>query len=146
MCCPSPSRKDQEHGRQPGVGVDAEAALILLAIAISGGMCTKLVLYVADGDSAAIISWPNKKLSCWERDTAVFTLRLSSEPTSDATVGVSTSDTTEGNLGDVSAITLTADSWATQQSVTATGVDDNTIDGDVSYYGYFYYIRYNVYV
>jgi hypothetical protein len=68
-----------------------------------------------------------------EGGTAWITLVLTSEPTSQVTVGVSSSDTTEGSLGGVDAVTFTAESWSTLQRVTVTGVDDDVIDGDVNF-------------
>jgi hypothetical protein len=63
----------------------------------------------------------------------VFSLVLSSEPTSAVTIGLGSSDTTEGDLGGVSAITFIPSSWSTAQAVTVTGVDDNVVDGNIAF-------------
>lgn len=81
------------------------------------------------------MSDPTNGLMCTEAgDTAVFSLALTSEPASFVTVGVNSSDTTEGSLGNVSAITFTSNDWSIAQTVTVTGVHDNLIDGNITYY------------
>jgi hypothetical protein len=64
--------------------------------------------------------------------TATFTVHLATEPTADVTIGVSSSDTTEGTVAP-SSLTFTASDWSTEQTVTMTGVDDSVIDGDIGY-------------
>lgn len=65
--------------------------------------------------------------------TALFSLVLNSEPLSSVTVGVNSSDTTEGSLGNISAITFAAGSWSTAQAITVTGVNDDVVDGNISF-------------
>jgi hypothetical protein len=64
--------------------------------------------------------------------TATFTVVLTSEPTADVTIGVSSSDTSEGTVAP-SSLTFTAGDWSTAQTVTVTGVDDSVVDGDIGY-------------
>ncbi|WP_244881584.1 beta strand repeat-containing protein [Dehalogenimonas alkenigignens] len=64
--------------------------------------------------------------------TAFFTVRLGSEPTTDVTIALSSSDTSEGAVSPAS-LTFTPANWDTPQVVTVTGVDDTTIDGEVAY-------------
>ncbi len=64
--------------------------------------------------------------------TATFTVLLDSQPTADVTIGVSSSDTTEGTVSP-STLTFTSSNWSTAQTVTVTGVDDTDTDGDQSY-------------
>ena len=64
--------------------------------------------------------------------TGSFTVFLNSEPTSDVTITVTSSDTTEGIVSP-SSLTFTSSNYATAQSITITGVDDNVVDGSVSY-------------
>ncbi len=64
--------------------------------------------------------------------TDTFTVRLDEVPTSDVTIGLSSSDTTEGTVSPAS-LTFTAADWSTPQTVTVTGVDDTELDGDVGY-------------
>jgi hypothetical protein len=63
--------------------------------------------------------------------TATFNVRLLSEPTNDVTIGVSSSDTSEGTVLP-SNLTFTSINWNTNQTVTVSGVDDSLIDGNKS--------------
>jgi len=63
---------------------------------------------------------------------ATFTVRLTSEPTDDVTIVVSSSDTTEGTVDPLSLI-FTALNWNADQTVTVTGVDDAVADGNKGY-------------
>jgi len=64
--------------------------------------------------------------------TATFTIKLSSEPTADVTIAISSSDTTEGSVSPAS-LTFTSVNWNTNQMVTVIGVDDTVQDGNQSY-------------
>ena len=57
---------------------------------------------------------------------------LNAQPTADVTIGLSSSDTTEGTVSPAS-LTFTTANWNTAQTVTVTGVDDALDDGDVGY-------------
>ncbi len=60
---------------------------------------------------------------------ATFSVVLQSQPTSDVTIDVTSSDTTEASVS-VSALVFTAANWNLAQTVTVTGVDDVIDDGD----------------
>jgi len=64
--------------------------------------------------------------------TATFTVSLASQPTDGVTIGVSSSDTTEGTVN-YSSLTFTALNWDADQTVTVTGVNDFVIDGNQDY-------------
>ena len=64
--------------------------------------------------------------------TATFTVQLATEPTAAVTVAVASQDTSEGTATPAS-LTFTAMDWNTAQPVTVTGVDDNLVDGDVTW-------------
>ena len=64
--------------------------------------------------------------------TATFTVKLSSQPTANVTIAVSSSNTAEGTASP-STITFTSSSWNTAQTVTATGVNDSSTDGNQNY-------------
>ncbi|MBW4492768.1 MAG: cadherin-like domain-containing protein [Oscillatoria princeps RMCB-10] len=64
--------------------------------------------------------------------TATFTVALNSAPTADVTITVSSSETTEGSASPAT-LTFTPANFATAQTVTVTGVDDDTIDGAQTY-------------
>ena len=85
-----------------------------------------------DDDSAGITVVVSDSITSEVGETASFTVVLGSEPTADVTIGVSSSDETEGTV-DVSTLTFTSGNWSSAQTVTMTGADDNEADGDVSY-------------
>jgi hypothetical protein len=60
-----------------------------------------------------------------------FLVKLLSQPTSNVTVAISTSDTTEGQPGP--AVTFTPASYDTQQRLYVDGVDDTVEDGHINY-------------
>jgi hypothetical protein len=64
--------------------------------------------------------------------TATFTLVLTSQPTADVTIPITSSDLTEGTVS-TPTLTFTAANWNVAQTVTVTGVDDFMADGDIAY-------------
>ena len=60
--------------------------------------------------------------------TATFTVKLNSQPTSNVSVAVSSSDTSEGTVSP-SSLTFTTSNYNSAQTVTVTGVNDSSIDG-----------------
>src|SRR3989442_882977 len=86
-----------------------------------------------DNDTAGISVIPTSGLTTTEGGgTATFTVVLTSQPTANVTVGLSSSDLTEGTVAPAS-VTFTSASWNTAQTVTVTGVDDFVVDGAVPY-------------
>ncbi|MBU2509682.1 LamG domain-containing protein [bacterium] len=64
--------------------------------------------------------------------TATFTLKLKSAPFGNVSFPVSSDDETEGTV-DPESVTFTTSNWDTAQTVTVTGEDDATQDGNVSF-------------
>lgn len=64
--------------------------------------------------------------------TGSFSVVLTSKPTGNVTVALSSSDPGEGTVG-VALLTFTPADWNVPQAVTVTGVDDDIDDGDVAY-------------
>jgi len=64
--------------------------------------------------------------------TASFTVALTSAPTDNVSIGLSSSDTGEGTVS-TSGLTFTSGDWNVAQTVTVTGVDDALDDGDQAY-------------
>ncbi len=86
-----------------------------------------------DNDVIGIVVNPTTGLVTTEAGGgATFTVVLSSEPTGDVNVGLSSSDTTEGTISTAS-LTFTAQNWNTAQTVSITGVNDFVVDGDIAY-------------
>jgi hypothetical protein len=87
----------------------------------------------ADDDGVGILVNPTAGLSTTEAaGTATFTVVLSSEPTADVVIGLSSTDTTEGTVAPPT-LTFTAANWNVPRTVTVTGVDDAVDDGDIAY-------------
>ena len=85
-----------------------------------------------DNDAAAITVTPIDGLTTTEAGgTATFTVVLTSAPTGDVTINLSSSDPTEGTVP--ASLTFTAANFSVAQTVTVTGVDDALVDGDVAY-------------
>ena len=82
----------------------------------------------ASGITVSTISGPTTEAG----GTATFTVVLNAEPTANVTVGLSTSDATEGTVLPAS-LTFTSANWNTAQTVTVTGVNDDLDDGDLAY-------------
>jgi hypothetical protein len=64
--------------------------------------------------------------------SATFDVVLNSQPTATVSIPVSSSNEGEG-LADVTTLAFTTSNWATAQTVTVTGVDDDVADGAQSY-------------
>ncbi|MBD2483243.1 S-layer family protein [Planktothrix sp. FACHB-1365] len=85
------------------------------------------------GPSAGITVSPTTGLTTSESGTtATFTVKLDSQPTANVTIPVVSSNTAEGTASPASLV-FTAANWNTAQTVTVTGVADNTVDGDQAY-------------
>ena len=85
-----------------------------------------------DNDTAGITVTPISGLTTTEAGgTATFTIVLDSQPTANVTIGLTSSDTTEGTV-----IARQRDVHAGQlehaQTVTVTGVNDAVDDGDIA--------------
>ncbi len=86
-----------------------------------------------DNDTAGITVTAALGLSTTEAGgTATFTIRLTSEPTADVTIGLASNDLTEGTVAPAS-ITFTSANWNAPQTITVTGVDDHVQDGNQPY-------------
>ncbi|CAD5981343.1 Mucin-5AC [Planktothrix tepida] len=82
---------------------------------------------------AGITVTPDKGLTTDETGkTATFTVKLDTQPTADVTIPVVSSNTAEGTVAPESLV-FTSANWNTAQTVTVTGVADNTVDGDQAY-------------
>jgi hypothetical protein len=83
-----------------------------------------------DDESAGFTVTPTTGLTTTEGGgSATFTIRLNSKPSGDVTVGLTSSNDKEGTVSPAS-VTFTADNWNAPRTVTVTGVDDSTADGN----------------
>ena len=86
-----------------------------------------------DDDEAGIRVVADHELTTSELGEAeTFAVELTSEPQSDVTVSLTSSDEAEGTVSP-SSITFSAEDWNTSQPVRLTGVDDYVDDGDKTY-------------
>jgi hypothetical protein len=86
-----------------------------------------------DNDTAGITVNPTSGLVTTEAGgTASFTVVLASQPTANVSLGISSSDTSEGTAAPAS-LTFTSANWNVAQTVTVTGVDDAIDDGNIAY-------------
>ena len=86
-----------------------------------------------DNDAPGITVSPTSGLVTTEAGGAdSFTVVLDTQPTADVTIGISSSDLTEGTVSTTTLI-FTTSTWDTPQTVTVTGVGDSLGDGDMGY-------------
>ena len=89
------------------------------------------------GDVPGITVTPRSGLQTDEAGvmTATFTVVLDSQPAADVVIGLSSSDTGEGDVDQTSLVFTPGElgNWNVPQTVTVTGVDDGESDGNVPY-------------
>jgi large repetitive protein len=82
-----------------------------------------------DNDSAGVVVTVIDTTTGEAGATGSYTVELTSQPTANVTIAVSSSDTSEGTVS-TSTLTFTPLNWNAAQTVTVTGVDDSVQDGD----------------
>ena len=88
---------------------------------------------ITNDDTAGIVVNPTTGQFTTEGgSTAPFTIVLTSQPSASVSIGLSSSDPTEGAVAPAS-VTFDGSNWNAPQTVTVTGVDDADADGDVAY-------------
>ena len=107
-----------------------------LRLRVNGAiMDTKSVIVAANCANVALGSFSINATSGSTSEngsTATFAVVLNSAPLADVTLGVVSSDTTEGTVG-ASSLTFTPSNWNVPQNIVVTGVDDSIADGNISY-------------
>ncbi len=97
------------------------------------GASSSAEVIIGDDDSAGIIVSPSLGLTTTEAGGASqFSVVLTSQPSDDVTISVSSSDLTEG-VPVVSRLIFTPTDWSIAKTVTVAGVDDDVDDGDIAY-------------
>ncbi|MGA1869977.1 MAG: FG-GAP repeat domain-containing protein [bacterium] len=87
----------------------------------------------ADNDIPGIVVNPAEGLATAEtKDSAKFTVALTSKPSACVFMRISSTDTSEGIVSPKT-LTFTPDNWSSPQTVYIIGVDDDAIDGDIPY-------------
>ncbi len=86
-----------------------------------------------DNEQRRVSAWPLSGLTVTEAGgTGVFSVVLSSAPSSNVIVDVTSADTTEGTVSPAS-LTFTPANWSVPRTVTITGVNDFVSDGNITY-------------
>lgn len=99
----------------------------------NGSDAADVMLTNVDDDTAGVIVNAAPGLSTTEAGgSATLSVSLSSQPSADVSIALSSSDTTEGTTAPASLL-FTAANWNIAQVVTATGVNDSIDDGDIAY-------------
>ncbi len=84
-------------------------------------------------NSAGVTVTPTSGLITTEAGaTTTFSVCLTSQPSSNVVIAVSSSNTAEGTVSPAE-LTFTPSNWGEPQVVTVTGIDDSVDDGDVAY-------------
>ena len=109
------------------------APAVSAAVRFNGMNAADVALTNIDNDTAGIVVTSTSGLSTSELGgTATFTIVLTSQPTANVTIGLASSDTSEGTLS-ASSVTFTPANWSSPQTITVTGVNDSLNDGDIGY-------------
>lgn len=94
---------------------------------------TTATINIADNDPAGVAISPINNLVTTETgNTATFTVQLTSQPTSDVTITLSSSNLAEGSIS-TPVLTFNPNNWDQPQTVIVTGVDDAVVDGNIAY-------------
>ncbi|MFH1023453.1 MAG: choice-of-anchor Q domain-containing protein, partial [Planctomycetota bacterium] len=127
------------YGQDDAVDDGDVGYTIITAAAVSGdgvynGMNPSDVSVTnTDDDTAGITVNPMSGLTTTETGGATqFTVVLTSQPTANVTITLTSADTTEG-MANPTSLTFTPANWASIQQVVVTGVDDDADDGNVGY-------------
>ena len=106
---------------------DAVREIVTISHAISGGgydtLSTANFIATMIDDDTAGITQSVTSATIAESATATYTVVLDSEPTSDVTIRLTSSDTTAATVTPL--LTFTRSNWSSPQMVTITGVNDN---------------------
>jgi len=87
---------------------------------------------IDDDQAGVLVSMAKGNTSEANAGTTTFTIVLTSQPTANVTIPLSSSNTDEGTLA-VSEVTFTTTDYASAKTITITGVDDMVADGDQPY-------------
>lgn len=101
--------------------------------AYNGIAIASLTCANSDNDIADVIVSPSANLVVTESAMVkTFRIVLARAPSADVTIGLTSSDLTEGTVSPAS-VTFTTANWSSPQTVSVTGVADGTLDGDQTF-------------
>jgi len=87
---------------------------------------------IVDDDHVSILVSPSSLQTAEDGLSATFDIVLTSQPTAEVTIGLTSSDSTEGTVSPESVV-FDPTSWSSPQPVTVTPVNDAVIDGHIQY-------------
>jgi hypothetical protein len=93
---------------------------------------SQCVTAAAPGITVTPATSQDNPLLTTEGGQTTFSVVLTGVPSGDVTIGLSSSDSTEGTISTPS-LTFTPGDWNVAQTVTVNGVNDNLVDGDIAY-------------
>jgi MYXO-CTERM domain-containing protein len=122
------------NGQQPAQIQVINNPAGLVASLNSAQQALNLTLKAANAATAPLftITPPHGLVTSERGRTASFTVALGQAPTKNVTMPVASDNTAEGTVSTASLI-FTPVNWSTPQTVTVTGLDDATPDGNVAY-------------
>ncbi|TDQ32248.1 T9SS type B sorting domain-containing protein [Zeaxanthinibacter enoshimensis] len=85
-----------------------------------------------DNDTVGVTVTPTSGTTTESGGNFQFTVTLNTQPTAAVTIPISSNDPSEGTVS-ASQVVLDNTNWNTGQTITVTGVNDNIVDGNVSY-------------
>jgi len=92
----------------------------------------ELYLYLSGAAPSAIVTPTSGLVTSESGGTATFTIQLSTAPTADVTLALSSSDDNEGSVSPISVV-FTSTDWGALRTFTVSGKDDVDVDGDIAY-------------
>ena len=118
---------------------DGDVAYVIETLAASssdpaynGLAIPDVLLTNVDNDRPGITVEPTSGQTTEAGGTTQFAIVLDSRPTANVTIGLTSSDTSEGTVSPGS-VTFTPANWNSPQTVSVTGQNDDLVDGDVLY-------------
>ena len=111
-----------------GVG-DADADDETVTLTHSGAGVTTATVEVSVDDDEIGLVFSSTDVTVDEGDTADYTVALAEQPDASVTVAIASGDTTAATVRPTS-LTFTTVNWARAQTVTVTGVEDDSDDSD----------------
>jgi len=99
-----------------------------------GAYVDNIIFFDANYEPGIVVNSPSV-LSTTEAAPVVRTasIAITSQPTADVTLNITSSDSSEGDVQNGSTLTFTPANWATPQSIDIVGVNDTELDGTVVY-------------
>jgi uncharacterized delta-60 repeat protein len=109
-------------------GTSTNSTVVWAAYATTG----TFAYVITDNDTAAITLSKSTTSVSESATTDTFTVVLTTDPATDVDISVISADTGEATVS-TAELAFTTDNWNTPQTVTVTGVNDGSVDGNISH-------------